>query len=169
MKVKILCSLLIASVLLVWLIIFYGAEEKRDEPEKAARLIVATKSQSADPGLPGSDKAQIVEKGASEEDRVGAMQAAFTDLVDLRKQLKSRANLLKSQIWGLKLPPADAKAVTDTMKRSYAYLKNPAMLGAYLELNDIRREIKSVKAMMDELEMAEKQIKAHKADTADQG
>ena len=104
---------------------------------------------------------------AAAQGRRAAMESAYSSLEELRKELKSRANLLKSRMWGLEMPPEEAKLITDTMKRSYVYLKNPAMLGAYFEIGDIQREMRRVRAMLDELEEVDSLISKYKEGSAD--
>ena len=104
---------------------------------------------------------------AAAQGRRAAMESAYSSLEELRKELKSRANLLKSRVWGLEMPPEEAKLITHAMKRSYVYLKNPAMLGAYFEIGDIQREMRRVRAMLDELEEVDSLISKYKEGSAD--
>lgn len=98
----------------------------------------------------------------SEEARRAAMHTAFAGLQDLRSQLKSRANFLKSRIWGLELPAAQAREISDKMKQAYVYLKNPLMLGAYADVSAIDRESRRVLAMLEDLNEVETVIEARK-------
>lgn len=88
------------------------------------------------------------------------MQTAFAKLEQSRRQLKSRANLLKSKIWGLELPVEQANTVSKNMRQVYAYLKSPPLLGAYFDVDEIQIEIRKVAAMQAGLNAAEQLIRA---------
>jgi hypothetical protein len=91
----------------------------------------------------------------STEKRRNEMKQAYTALELSRKQLKSQANLIKSKIWGLELPKEQASLVSNGLQQAYFYLKNPPMLGAYFELEEINFEMKNVEVMqvnLDEIE-----------------
>jgi hypothetical protein len=93
------------------------------------------------------------------ENRRKEMQRAYADLEMTRKQLKSRANLLKGKIWARELPKEQAAFVSHNMRKAFAYLKNPAMLGAYFELEEIRVEEKRVSAILNNLDKVEALLK----------
>lgn len=101
---------------------------------------------------------QIIDN--SDQNRRNDMRAAYAKLEQARKLLKSQANLLKSKIWGLQLPAEQANNVSKKMRQVYAYLKNPPMLGAYFELDEIHIEIRKVEAMQEGLNEAEQLIAA---------
>ena len=103
------------------------------------------------------DAAQEIDD-AGIENRRNDMMKAYSQLQQSREKLKSHANLLKSKIWGLELPTEQARSVSRKMHQAYAYLKNPPMLGAYFELDEIRRESRKVKAMRKELMEVEQTI-----------
>jgi len=99
-------------------------------------------------------------KEASDERHRNDMREAFSTLQQSRKQLRSRANLIKSKIWGLELPSQQAKAVSKKLRRVFAYLKNPPMLGAYFEVKEIQSEVKKVMALQEGLNEVEHLIRA---------
>ena len=90
------------------------------------------------------------------------LRADFEHLAEARQGLRSRADLLKSRIWDLQLPRADANRISEALHRAYAYLKNPPMLGAYHDRQQLRRERKKIAAMMADLQQAEAIVDAHK-------
>ena len=120
-------------------------------------LDVETSGTSAIQPEPDSQPTQS-QTEAKLEDRRLRMQAVFTDLKAHRQQLKSRANFMKSKIWNLELPAEQAQTVSKNIRQAYAYLKNPAMLGAYHEIQEMQREIKQIDAMLEGLERAEEII-----------
>ncbi len=140
-----------------------GPGEAKVEPAHAAPVSEGNANNEAT-SQASTDDVETVEQG-----RRAAMKSAYSSLEQLRKDLKSRANLLKSRMWGLELPPGEAKSITDSMKRSYVYLKNPAMLGAYFDPGEIEREIRRVQAMLDELEEVDSLVSKYKEGSADQG
>ncbi len=99
-------------------------------------------------------------EAAYDENRRIEMQTAFSVLEKSRKELKSRANLLKSKIWGRELPAERARMISYKMRQAYAYLKNPPMLGAYFEVNEIQSEINKVRDMLEDLTELEQSINA---------
>lgn len=132
-----------------------GRKPVREVPPSALNTeeVAITKAES----LQDTSK-QMINTG--HENRRYDMQATFLKLQQSRKQLKSSANLLKSKIWGLKLPAEQARTVSKKMRQAYAYLKNPPMLGAYFEMDEIHHELRKVEAMQESLNEIEQIITA---------
>jgi len=87
--------------------------------------------------------------------RLADMKAAYRALEQARRELRSRANLMKSKIWGLELPPEQAREVSRKLRQTYAYLKNPPMLGAFQGADAIENETEKVQSLqrdVDEIE-----------------
>ena len=111
--------------------------------------------------VPPTTPAAVVEKaGESPEQsqadqRRAAMQAEFDHLAKARRDLDQKLNKLKVVLWNLKLPKAESDAISDTMKNSYAMLKNPRMLGAYSGVEDISTELARVKYLYTQLQEIE--------------
>jgi hypothetical protein len=99
---------------------------------------------------------KLTVSAAEHETRRIKMQEAYAKLELSRKQLKSRANLLKSKMWGVELPNEQAAFVSNNMRQTYSYLKNPAMLGAYFDVKEIEIEQKKIASMRDKLDEIEK-------------
>ena len=113
-------------------------------------------------GATGS--ADTKDSTASETQRkTEELHARFEDLKAARKELRSRADLLKSRIWDLKLPRDKAKTVSYALHQAYAYLKNPPMLGAYHDVNQIQRETKKINAMLESLVDANRIVEQDKS------
>ena len=89
------------------------------------------------------------------DQRRAAMQAEFDQLARARRDLDQKLNKLKVVLWDLKLPKAESEAITETMKNSYAMLKNPRMLGAYSGVEDINTELARVKYLYTQLQEIE--------------
>ncbi|NKB36708.1 MAG: hypothetical protein GKR93_05975 [Gammaproteobacteria bacterium] len=153
-------SLTIAVVVLAALLIFYGywisppAGDNKIVTEPGQDLPIATKGISVP--LPN-------EKEDVELDRRQKMEKAYSELVQARRALKSKANLLKSLSWGIKLPSAEAKQISHSMREVFVYLKNPPMLGAYYDLAEINRELRKIDSMKTGLEGAELILESKRA------
>jgi len=134
-------------------------------PENTGQAAAVQEKQSKlnEDGMTITESVSVIGSDAKNDDvniekRRIEMQTAFSSLEKSRKELKSRANLLKSKIWGRELPAEKAKMISYKMRQAYAYLKNPPMLGAYYGVNDIQSEHKKVRAMLDELAKVEQLI-----------
>lgn len=104
----------------------------------------------------------ILSTDSNNEKRRIIMQEAYAKLELSRKELKSRANLLKSKMWGKELPKEQAVFVSNNMRQVYAYLKNPAMLGAYFDIEEIQIELRKIMSMYEDLNKIEKILIASK-------
>lgn len=155
MKTAVLVVALLAGLSLLGYLADFSGE---DEVSSSATTSEAGKG-PGDAPLPDMDKAKDISQAVTDVTRREQMEAAFSTLQESRRILKSRANLVKSRIWGLELPPDQAKDVSNTMKQAYVYLKNPAMLGAYFEVSAIEREARKVNAMLTELEQLDSRIR----------
>ena len=83
------------------------------------------------------------------------MQAEFDQLAKARRDIDQKLNKLKVVLWDLKLPKAESDAITETMKNSYAMLKNPRLLGAYSGVEEISTELARVKYLYAQLQEIE--------------
>jgi hypothetical protein len=89
------------------------------------------------------------------DQRRDAMQTEFDQLARARRDLDQKLNKLKVVLWDLKLPKAESEAITETMKNSYAMLKNPRLLGAYSGVEEISTELARVKYLYNQLQEIE--------------
>jgi hypothetical protein len=89
------------------------------------------------------------------DQRRAAMQAEFDQLAKARRDIDQKLNKLKVVLWDLKLPKAESDAITETMKNSYAMLKNPRLLGAYSGVEEISTELARVKYLYAQLQEIE--------------
>ena len=118
---------------------------------------VAGKGESVPEAIAPSVKkdADILEQQAQAHQRRAAMQDEFDQLAKARRDLNQKLDKLKVVLWDLKLPKAESDAITETMKNSYAMLKNPRMLGAYSGVEEISAELARTKYLYSELQAAE--------------
>ena len=94
------------------------------------------------------------------DQRRAAMQTEFEQLARARRDLNQKLNKLKVVLWDLKLPKAESDAITETMKNSYAMLKNPKMLGAYSGVEDISTELARIKYLYARLQEIENKYRS---------
>ena len=154
---KIQTPFALTLLILVGLIVFYLLWF---QPAPTAIALKTEPPQSAAVVSSQADAAAIVDEQNAGSDRRERMQSAFAGLTQARQVLKSKANLLKSLSWGIELPSDQARQISHEMREAYVYLKNPPMLGAYSEVEDIMRESRKVESMMANLEKAELTMQA---------
>ncbi len=156
--------IIIATLILVSTLVYMVLEHEGDrEPESEADTVHS--SQTVDElmdGTGGMQDTALQTAEVKDDNHRKEMQEAYSQLQQSRQQLKSRANLLKSRIWGLELPPEQARSVSKKMRGVYAYLKNPPMLGAYFDVHEIMIDIRKVKAMQAGLQEVEHLISTPK-------
>ena len=139
----------LTSALVLVMVLMPGQEKELPGPPQA-ELSSVPENQQAPPQLEAPVAAELAQLQRREK-----MQQAYASLEQDRRRLHSTANMLKSLSWGLELPSEQARQVNNAMRQSYAYLKNPAKLGAYYEVADIERESRKIEAMLAELKDAE--------------
>jgi hypothetical protein len=156
MKIPLIAaSLLLLVLMLSYFVLAPTSDVNTDSisEAKAEKLVENEKT------LNGSHSTNALDEEAVNENRRIEMQQAYSELEAARKQLKSRANLLKGKIWGKELPKEQATFVSHNMRKAYSYLKNPAMLGAYFEVEEIMVEEKRVGAILNNLDKVEAALK----------
>lgn len=94
---------------------------------------------------------------AREEKRLAALRAEYAELEQARGALRQQLGKLKARLWKARLPAAQARALTKQMRAGHALLKNPPLLGAFRNVEAVRREtakVNSVAGKLRELEAA---------------
>lgn len=118
--------------------------------QKAGTIEVApAEVTSADEDVPAR------EQQSEADQRRAAMQAEYEKLAQARRNLESKLNKVKVVLWDLKLPKAESDAITETMKNSYAQLKNPRMLGAFSGMEELGAELAQVQYLYQQLQAIE--------------
>lgn len=87
-------------------------------------------------------------EAAAAEARRAEIAAAFATLQAARNALRQELGNLKSRIWGLELPGAQAKKIGDDMLAAQYLLKNPPLLGAFPDVAGVRAEQARVEAAL---------------------
>ena len=99
--------------------------------------------------------ATVPQEQQQADQRRAAMQAEFDNLARARRDLDQKLSKLKVVLWELKLPRAESDVITETMKNSYAMLKNPRMLGAYSGVDEISAELGRIRYLHQQLQEIE--------------
>lgn len=76
--------------------------------------------------------------------RVAAMRAAYAELEQARNTVRRQLGRLNARTWKLEVSPDEARAISEQMQQGHALLKNPPMLGAFADADDIRQELAKV-------------------------
>ena len=151
MKKKFTFFLLLIAALTTGLFWLNFTPEEPGEAKKNA-LAPAPAPAVAPPRPPPSAEAL-----AREEKRLAALRAEYAELEQARPVLRRQLGRLKARLWKARLPAAQARALTKQMRAGHALLKNPPLLGAFRNVEAMRREtakVNSVTGKLRELEAA---------------
>jgi cell shape-determining protein MreC len=96
----------------------------------------------------------------SDDERTRLMKAEYEILEQERKKLKRHLARLKHDMWGLKFSREDAKQMSTTVMGASNVLRNPDMLGAFSNVEDIKDEIAKVNFAEKSLQQVSKMIEA---------
>ena len=87
--------------------------------------------------------------------RIAAMRAGYAELEQARDTVRRQLARLKSKLWKLKVPPDQARAISEQVQRGHALLKNPPMLGAFSSVGEIRQELARINRVSNKLSALE--------------
>ena len=99
-----------------------------------------------------------VAKPEEQSAKVEQMRAEYAVLEKQREALQKQLDDLRSRLFNVKLPVKQANELNDQMMTAYLLLRNPPMLGAFSNVQDIRHEIDRVKAAQDDMVEVGKKI-----------
>ena len=108
-----------------------------------------------------SDSDERTTATPEEEKRIEAMLAEYAELKKARDALRRQLGKLKARLWNLRLPADQARTVRERMQQGYAILKNPPMLGAFHDVEEVRRELAKVQGASNRLEEIEAILPGH--------
>ena len=98
------------------------------------------------------DAGQAPEQDLSaDKKRRARMRAEYAELELARDALRRQLGKLRTRVWKLRMPPDQARVITEQMQRAYAVLKNPPMRGAFSSVGDISKETTRIKAIGNKL------------------
>lgn len=141
--------LLLVAALAVGLFWLNFTPEEPGEPKKNAPATALAPSPAR--------AAPSAEALAREEKRLAALRAEYAELEQARGALRRQLGKLKARLWKARLPAAQARALTKQMRAGHALLKDPPLLGAFRNVEAVRREtakVNSVAGKLRELEAA---------------
>ena len=155
MKKKFSYFLLMGTALAAGLFWLNFTPEEPGEPKKNAPAPALAPSPAPAPAP--ARPATSAEALAREEKRLAALQAEYAELEQARGALRRQLGKLKARLWKARLPAAQARALTKQMRAGHALLKAPPLLGAFRDVEAMRREtakVNSVAGKLRELEAA---------------
>lgn len=114
-----------------------AAVEQQAQPENKEMLL---KSQGLD--MPATD--EVAEQ----------MRAEYEVVEARRKELNKQLNRMKHEIWGVKLPPDQAKKVNNALMGGFKYLKYPPKLGAFSGVEGVKAETAKVEFLLKDIDEA---------------
>ena len=155
MKKKIHYFLLLAAILTAGLLWLNFAPEEPGEAKKNALAPALTPSPAPVPAP--ARPVPSAEALAREEKRLATLRAEYAELEQARAALRQQLGRLKARLWKTRLPAAQARALTKQMRAGHALLKNPPLLGAFRNVEAMRREtakVNSVAGKLRDLEAA---------------
>jgi cell shape-determining protein MreC len=100
---------------------------------------------------------------ASDDERTRLMKVEYEILLQERKKLKRQLARLKHDMWGLKFSREEAKQMSTTVMGASNLLRNPDMLGAFSNVEDIKDEIAKVNFAEKSLQQVSEMIEASKS------
>lgn len=95
---------------------------------------------------------------AQEQQRRAAMRAEYARLEQARNDVRKQLGRIKSVIWKLRVPPAQARAIEKRMYQGHILLKNPPLLGAFSSVDEIKRELSKVDVVHADLKDLEDEL-----------
>lgn len=92
------------------------------------------------------DSSEIQKKKLEEEQdlRRQQMKDRFAELKEFRKKIKMRLSRLSSRLRRTEFPSDQAKVISQNMRRGNYFLKNPKLLGAFSNIEEIDREFEQL-------------------------
>ncbi len=126
--------------------------------------------QSAGPRQTQTAKAAAARAAASEraaqvaaqrraDEKQKRIEAAYAELKEDRDKLNRKLGLVRTDVWGLKLPRQQADAIEDKLLNGYKLLKHPPLLGAFSSVEEISEERAKVQGALDDLAQIEQELK----------
>ena len=150
MKRKISIGLIIVAIVMV--IYFMLTPSKISDDIETQPASLAPEASLGEAAVPDMTTAAIADQ---EQQRLKKMQAMYSQLEASRKRLKSRLGRLKATAWKQKLPAEQNDKINNDLGRVYFLLKNPPLLGAFRDVEDIEKELDKIEGAhqsMDEIE-----------------
>lgn len=142
--------LLITLVLIAGIAGFLSLNAGR-KAVKEPDLKVDSRPQEAPSAVQAAPEQDVSEN----QKRIARMRSAYAELEQARDSVRRQLGRLRSRTWKLQVSPDQARAITGQMQQGYAILRNPPMLGAFSNADEIRQELAKVTRIADKLSALE--------------
>lgn len=126
-----------------------GPNQTQMAKAEAARAAAAARAAQA-----------AAEKRAAEKQK--QIEAAYAELKKDRDRLNRQLGLVRTDVWGLKLPRQQADSIEDKLLNGYKLLKHPPLLGAFSNVEQISEERAKVQGALDDMAQIEQELKKNK-------
>jgi membrane-associated HD superfamily phosphohydrolase len=97
------------------------------------------------------EQPDAAKKQEEQEARRKQMQEEYAVLEKERAALQKQLDDVRASLFDVKLPAKQAKELNEEMMTAYLLLRNPPMLGAFHNVEDIGHEIDKVKAAQNDM------------------
>ncbi len=146
---------LVVAVLIIFTMNLFWPSNKADDGHSAAD------KESAVVAITERNDVSVDLNAPSDDAEVTLMMAEYAILEQGRHNLKRRLARLRHEIWGLKFPTEKAKHINETLLNAHKLLKNPYMLGAFSDVEEIQTEIEKVRFADKSLDQIHTMIETH--------
>ncbi len=144
MIIVLLCLLMVA-----WFVycVMYGESEQ-------------VLSENEDIAVVKSNESDIQKQSPENEQDFKRQQMGdrFADLKEIRKKIRMRLSRLSSRLRRSEFTPEEAKTISQDMRRASYLLKNPKLLGAFSDINEIEDEIEQLSEINIKLDAIKKSL-----------
>lgn len=153
--VKLFIGLFVGIIFLLVLSLFIAKKSPHEVNVIKKPTIITEKQLSLKTDI---NKVSLADSSSINGARVEHMKLEYELLEKNRKKLKKSLAKIKHEIWGLKFPSKKAKEINKIMLNSYELLKNPKMLGAFFNVEEILNEQDKINFSIKSLEFVESAI-----------
>lgn len=157
MKKKISIGIIVIAVIVAVYFLFAPSpvdEQRMREKSQVKQTLDMTAPDKAEE----SGAAPAPESANPDADRVARMREQYDILVQARRDLQQQINDIKARLFDVKLPAPEADKLNKEMMSAYVLLRNPPMLGAFSDVEDIRDELARVRAAQEDMKAVQERI-----------
>jgi hypothetical protein len=146
MKKKISIGVIVIAIIIGIYFLFAPSPVDRQRARESAEVKQAVELTGQQPEA-GTQE----EKQKEHEARVKLMREEYAVLEQEREALQKQLDDIRASLFDVKLPAKKAKELNDQMMTAYLLVRNPPMLGAFNNVQDISHEIDKVKAAQNDM------------------
>ena len=155
MKKKISIGIIVIAIIIAVYFLFAPSPVDNQRSRKSSEV-----KQTLELTKPRAETDTEQQKAEAQKARLQRMQAEYAILEQERKKLQNQINDIRSRLFDLNLPAAQANDLNQKMIRAYLLLQNPPMLGAFKDVAGIDDEIDKVKNAQQNMVIVGKKIDA---------